>query len=68
MEVPVVCPFCWDHAIYPIHEVKLIAETGGSQRPLGEGKIFRCRDWHVFAVFPRTFMRPLNSPSDPNLL
>ena len=47
---PIVCPVCWDHTVEAVEGIVLSAKAmGGSD--LGQVSIYRCAQWHVFALF-----------------
>ena len=52
MELPTVCPYCWDTKIERIGEVKLYAEHLPQQTTPIAGSIFQCSHWHDFATLP----------------
>jgi len=53
MELPVVCPCCWDTNIARVVDAKLYAENLPQQMIPIAGAVFRCAHWHVFAIFQR---------------
>jgi hypothetical protein len=52
MEAPLVCPHCCDRIIKAIPDAQLYAENLPQQKTPIAGSIFRCSQWHIFAVFP----------------
>lgn len=50
VDVPFVCPICWDHAIEQIEGIVLSAKSVGG-RDLSRVSIYRCGHWHLFALF-----------------
>jgi hypothetical protein len=50
VEIPIVCPICWDHAVERIEGIVLSSRTVGG-RDLSQVLIYRCTCWHVFALF-----------------
>ena len=63
MEIPIVCPYCWDRAIEPLPTAELFARSGSGERHVA-GEVFRCRRWHVFAMFPQEFLQTQSTNSD----
>jgi hypothetical protein len=57
METPIVCPVCWNHAVSLVEGTKLTATNADGSRPITKVSVYRCVDWHIFALFdnPRTF-------------
>ena len=52
MELPVVCPCCWDTNIERVLDAKLYTENLSRQTTIPiTGVVFRCSHWHVFAMF-----------------
>ena len=45
-----MCPRCRDHAVQRVEGIKLSASNVDG-RDVGGASIFRCGQWHVFAVF-----------------
>jgi hypothetical protein len=45
-----VCPVCWDHAVERVEGIKLSASNADGKN-VGGANIFRCSQWHMFAVF-----------------
>jgi hypothetical protein len=52
VDTPIVCPVCWDHAVERVEGIKLSANNADG-RNVGGANIFRCGQWHLFAVFER---------------
>ena len=48
---PIVCPNCWDRDIVPVHEVELVALHTPRVRVVTPVSLYRCSQWHVFAMF-----------------
>jgi len=51
MELPVVCPYCWDTNIEPVPDAKLYAANLTRQMTPIAGAVFHCGHWHVNAMF-----------------
>jgi len=51
MDFVVTCPFCRDSATEHLPNVELYAKTAGTERRVYSGMVFRCSEWHIFAVF-----------------
>jgi CRP-like cAMP-binding protein len=49
-EIPIACPICWDQNIEKLEGVALSASTTGG-RSVGGALVYRCRHWHLFALF-----------------
>lgn len=47
-----MCPVCWDHAVEKVEGIKLSASNAEGAN-VGGASIFRCAQWHMFAVFER---------------
>jgi hypothetical protein len=50
---PIVCPVCWDHALEKIEGIHLSARTV-TEHDISRVSIYRCTNWHIFAVFNQT--------------
>jgi len=50
-EKPTLCPTCWDNMLEPVEGVKLVAVHAASESVISPALLFRCRQWHVCAVF-----------------
>ena len=50
VDVPIVCPICWDHAVERVEGIVLSARQSGG-RDLSQVSIYRCAHWHLFALF-----------------
>jgi hypothetical protein len=53
METPILCPYCADREIEEMPGVELIAKNVPGERRISTARVFRCRLWHIFAVFPQ---------------
>jgi hypothetical protein len=52
MELPLVCPYCWDQRIELVPDARLYAENFHQQQAPIPASVFHCRNWHIFATFP----------------
>lgn len=50
-EAAIICPQCWDHAVEPIQGVELFALQTSEPRRISDITVYRCQQWHVFAIF-----------------
>jgi hypothetical protein len=51
MQLPLVCPYCWDQHVEPMSDARLYGVNSSHGQPLA-ASVFRCRQWHIFATFP----------------
>lgn len=54
MRTPIACPVCWNHVISRVEKVKLLAVEGDDSHIITAVSVYRCEDWHVFAVFDKS--------------
>ena len=50
-EPSIICPECWDHAVEPLPDTQLFSLHGSEPRLVTAVTVYRCRQWHVFAIF-----------------
>lgn len=50
VDTPTVCPVCWSCDITQVENVRL-STTVGDRHDVGMAAVYRCADWHLFALF-----------------
>jgi hypothetical protein len=50
-EAAIICPVCWDHAVEPVPDAQLFSLRASEPRLLTAVTVYRCRQWHIFAIF-----------------
>jgi hypothetical protein len=48
---PTVCSVCWNHDITPVENTRVLSVTGKTVRDVRRASVYRCGNWHVFALF-----------------
>ena len=50
-EPVIICPECWDRAVEPLPGAQLFSLLGSEPRLITAVTVYRCQQWHVFAIF-----------------
>lgn len=50
VEAPLMCPICCDHGIEIVDGIRLAASNTQGDN-IGRAVVYRCPQWHVFALF-----------------
>jgi hypothetical protein len=50
VDMPTVCPVCWNHDITRVEQVRLFTHQKSGQH-VGRASVYRCAHWHLFALF-----------------
>jgi hypothetical protein len=53
-EQPTICPKCWDNMLEPVSGVELVAVHSSAMTIVSPALLYRCSQWHIFAVFSCT--------------
>src|SRR4051794_32821547 len=49
-EKPLRCPACADYMVEPVEGVRLSVTINGVQSEVHGVSVYRCRQWHIFAL------------------
>jgi hypothetical protein len=52
VQFPLLCPHCADRNVEAVPDAPLYAVNLPQQKTPLSGSVFRCSQWHIFAVFP----------------